>query len=239
MRITLLGTGDAVGTPKVGCCCPTCAAASGEGRSRLRTSILVEAEGKHILIDTSPDLRQQLLRSGSPHIDAVFWTHGHYDHYAGYGDFYRVQETPPVYGAAGVVEYCSSFFAFLSFEQHPLPPYRPFDLFGLRITPIPVNHPPVSCCGLLLEHDGASVGYTADTASELPERSLALLRGVDLLLLDAIVPPGIRIPKHMNYAEACSLAESLGAGDYRTVHMSHLVPWDLPRLGRDMECIRL
>ncbi|HZD42903.1 MAG TPA: MBL fold metallo-hydrolase, partial [Methanomicrobiales archaeon] len=87
MRITLLGTGDAVGTPRVGCSCPNCTTAVAEGLSRLRTSLLLEVDGKHILVDTSPDLRQQLLKSGSPYIDAVIRTHGHYDHYSGYGDF--------------------------------------------------------------------------------------------------------------------------------------------------------
>ena len=99
MKITLLGTGDAIGTPKVGCNCPQCSHASKTGAMRLRTSLLVENEGKHILIDSSPDLRQQLLLHGSPHIDAVIWTHGHYDHFIGFGEFYRVQKIPPVFAA--------------------------------------------------------------------------------------------------------------------------------------------
>ena len=235
MRITLLGTGDAVGTPRVGCSCPNCTTAIAEGFTRLRTSLLVEVDGKHILVDTSPDLRQQLLKSGSPYIDAVIWTHGHYDHYSGYGDFYRVQDTPPVYGAPQVVEYCSSFFSFLPLEQCPVQPYEPFDLFGLTITLFPVNHPPVYCSGLRIEHNGSVVGYTSDTRAEIPQKSRDLLCGVDLLLLDAIVPPGIHINKHMNYAEACDLALSLSVGEWRTVHMSHLMPFSLPHQGMDME----
>src|SRR5665647_619695 len=90
MKITLLGTGDAIGTPKVGCTCPQCTHAKKTGAMRLRTSLLIENEERHILIDSSPDLRQQLLLHGSPHIDAVIWTHGHYDHFIGFGEFYRI-----------------------------------------------------------------------------------------------------------------------------------------------------
>ncbi|HZD43779.1 MAG TPA: MBL fold metallo-hydrolase, partial [Methanomicrobiales archaeon] len=61
------------------------------------------------------------------------------------------------------------------------------------------------------------------------------LQGVDLLFVDAIVPPGIHISKHMNYAEACHLAESLSVSEWRTVHMSHLMPFSLPHQGMDME----
>ena len=58
MKFTLLGTGDAIGTPKVGCDCPQCSYAKNTGSMRLRTSLLVENAGKHILVDSSPDLRQ-------------------------------------------------------------------------------------------------------------------------------------------------------------------------------------
>ena len=66
MKITLLGTGDAIGTPKIGCSCRNCIYASNHGLERLRTSLLVETAGHHLLIDTSPDLRRQLLGTGSP-----------------------------------------------------------------------------------------------------------------------------------------------------------------------------
>ena len=97
MKITILGTGDTVGTPRVGCDCGVCTLATEEGRSRLRTSFLIENEGKNILIDTSPDLKEQLIRTGAPKIGAVLWTHAHYDHIAGFNEFYRVQDFPPAY----------------------------------------------------------------------------------------------------------------------------------------------
>ena len=235
MNLTLLGTGDAIGTPKVNCDCAQCSHAMKTGVSRLRTSLLIENEGKHILVDTSPDLRQQLLRSGSPHIDAVIWTHGHYDHYMGFGEFYRVQHIPPVYAAPPVLDYCSETFRFLSFEKHPVDPYTPFDLFGITITPFMVTHPPAFTCGILFETGMSRVGYTADTNSEIPQKSLNLLQDLDLLLMDAIAPSGIHISKHMNYPDACTLAQALKPKDFRCVHLSHMISRDLPHLGYDGE----
>ncbi|MDD1687768.1 MBL fold metallo-hydrolase [Methanoregula sp.] len=233
MKITLLGTGDAIGTPQIGCECPQCTHAKSTGDMRLRTSLLIENEGKHILIDSSPDLRQQLLRAGSPHIDAVIWTHGHYDHFMGFGEFYRVQKIPPVFAATEVLNYCSDYFRFLRFDKIAIEPYVPFSLFGITITPFMVRHPPAFTCGMRLETEKSRIGYTSDTNINLPEKSLDLLKNLDLLLLDAIVPSRINIPKHMNYLDACSLARQLAPKDFRCVHMSHMIPWDLPHTAKD------
>jgi len=235
MKLTLLGTGDAIGTPKVGCSCPQCTRARNTRAMRLRTSLLLEHDGNHILIDTSPDLRQQLLLNGSPTIDAVLWTHGHYDHFIGYGEFYRVQDLPPVYAAPPVLSDCAEIFRFLSFEKHAVNPYEPFDLFGCSITPFLVRHPPAYTCGMLIECNGARIGFTSDTNADIPQKSLDLLCDLDLLLIDALVPSDIRIHKHMNYLDACTLAQNLKPADFRCVHASHLISWDLPHLGMDGE----
>jgi phosphoribosyl 1,2-cyclic phosphate phosphodiesterase len=187
------------------------------------------------MIDTSPDTRYQLLRAGSPHIDAVIWTHGHYDHYAGYGEFYRVQNPPPVYAVPTVLSYCSQFFTFLPFEKHPVEPYLPFSLWGLKITLLPVHHPSVPTYGLRIESGGKVIGYTSDTRADIPTETRRSLQDVDLLFIDAIVPPEIQLNKHMNYREACTLAQTLRARSFRCVHLSHLMDWDLPFLGKDMD----
>ena len=233
MKITLLGTGDAIGTPKIGCSCPQCTYAVQTHSQRLRTSLLIENEGKHLLVDSSPDLRQQLLKHGSPHIDAVVWTHGHYDHFMGFGEFYRIQHFPLVLAAAPVMDYCSGIFRFLSFEKKIINPYEPFSLFGMTITPVLVSHPPAYACGLLIETGKSRVGFTSDTNIEIPRQSFDLLSSCDLLLLDALVPPNMTISKHMNYLDACSLAGCLGPADFLCVHQSHMLPWDLPHLARD------
>ena len=235
MKFSLLGTGDAIGTPKIGCDCPQCVRARETGTGRLRTSILIEHEGCHILVDSSPDLRQQLLRSGSPHIDAVIWTHGHYDHFMGFGEFYRVQKCPPVFATDPVLRYCGETFRFLDFKRNTVEPYVPFDLFGITVTPFLVKHPPAYTCGFVFEACGARVGYTSDTNRDIPQKSLGLLENLDLLLLDALVPSHMKITKHMNYLDACTLAESLHPNVFRCVHISHVMPWEYPHLGFDGE----
>jgi phosphoribosyl 1,2-cyclic phosphate phosphodiesterase len=238
MELHFLGTGDAIGTPKVGCGCENCSSARELGMERLRTSLLIEEKGRHLLIDTSPDLRRQLLGTGSPRIDAVIWTHGHYDHYSGYGEFYRIQDPPPVYAAEETLSYCAPLFGFLPFKRHPVEPWVPVELLGLSVTLFPVNHPPVPSFGIRIDSPEGSLAYTGDTRADIPEGSKALLSGVDLLIVDAIVPPEIRLDKHMNYEEALQLAREAGPGEFRLVHLSHLIPWSLPHLARDGEIIR-
>ena len=235
MKITLLGTGDAIGTPKIGCSCPQCRYALQHGLQRMRTSFLIRNKENSLLIDSSPDLRQQLLRSGSPEINAVIWTHGHYDHFMGFGEFYRVQNIPDTYGAPVVIDYCQSIFSFLPFITHHVEPFKPFRLCGLDATLFPVSHPPYEAYGLLLSSRDFRIGFTSDTNRNIPGESLSLLERVDLLFIDALVPSPIHIPQHMNYTEACELAGCLQVKEFRCVHMSHLLPWDLPNTGRDGE----
>ena len=178
-------------------------------------------------------LRQQLLLNGSPHIDAVIWTHGHYDHYIGFGEFYRVQKIPPVFAAPQVLNYCAETFRFFTFDKGAIQPYEPFEIFGITITLFIVKHPPAFTCGILFETADSRVGFTSDTNLDIPQKSLDLLSNLDLLLLDAIVPSDITIHKHMNYLDACTLAGNLSPKEYRCVHLSHLMPWDLPHLGKD------
>jgi phosphoribosyl 1,2-cyclic phosphate phosphodiesterase len=235
MEITLLGTGDAIGTPKIGCSCDVCRTAWQEGRERLRTSLLIASGSSHLIIDTTPDLRRQLLYAGSPHIDAGIWTHGHYDHFMGFGDFYRVQRPPAMYAAPEVLEYCQSVFSFLPFPSHPVEPFCPFTLFDLTITLFPVVHPGASTYGVRVESDTGVLVYSSDTRRDISQESLACMRGADLLILDSMAPSGLTIPKHMNYADAMDLAACLKPKDFRFVHMSHMISWDLPSTGSDGE----
>jgi phosphoribosyl 1,2-cyclic phosphate phosphodiesterase len=239
MEVRLLGTGDAIGTPKVGCECPQCRSARDSGRERLRTSLLLSVGDSRILIDSGPDLRRQLLAAGSPEIDAVVWTHGHFDHFMGYGEFYRVQDPPPVHAAPGVLDYCARVFSFLSFERCAHFPYEPFDLCGATVTLVPVNHPPDPTFGLRIEADGAVLAYTADTRADISPRSFALLEDADLLLIDAIAPAGYHINKHMTYDQSVELAARLRPKTFRCVHLAHLMPWDLAHTGNDRDAFVL
>lgn len=235
MKITALGTGDVVGTPKIGCDCDVCRAAEAEGRQRLRTSLLIEHNGQHLLIDTGPDLRQQLLAAGSPHIDAVIWTHGHYDHFMGFGDFYRVQrEGVMVYGAPEVLKYCGGIFYFIRHDEQPVLPFEPIEICGMEVTLFPVVHD-TPTYGMRIRADGKTFVYSCDTCAELCSESLDLMRNADLLLLDGIFPPGVNISKHMNIADAERLAKDLHAKEFWCVHMSHKIPWDYRFAAHDMQ----
>jgi phosphoribosyl 1,2-cyclic phosphate phosphodiesterase len=235
MLITILGTGDATGTPKIGCCCPQCSFALSKGIQRLRTSLLIEKDGHCILIESTPDLRQQLLSCGSPHIDSVIWTHGHYDHFMGFGEFYRIQNMPQVFGGPGVMTYCGDIFKFLRFRAHSRHAFRPFHAGGLEITLLPVNHPPVETYGLVIQDGETRIGFTSDTNACIPAESMSCFEDLDLLFIDALVPPGYQIPKHMNYQDALLLARHLRAADFRCVHMSHHIPFGLAHTGQDGE----
>ncbi len=245
MKITLLGTGDAVGTPKLGCSCPACLDAHAGGKSRrLRFSILVESDNGRLLIDTSPDLRWQLLKKGISRIDGVIWTHPHYDHYAGFGDFYRVQNDVNVYGLTRTLDYITNYLSFMKPRRHDVNFYEPFGLIGLGITLFEVTHPPVEeSAGVLLAFGEKKIVITGDTSKDIPRKSLSLMFGPDLLIADAIIPPVGTIPKHMNAREAMNLASELKAKTVVLTHMSHNFPphdesvrqWPLGHDGMEFE----
>jgi phosphoribosyl 1,2-cyclic phosphate phosphodiesterase len=225
MRLTLLGTGDAIGTPKIGCTCPSCLDALAGGLSRrMRFSVLVESDDGRVLIDTSPDLRWQMLKRNISRVDGVIWTHAHYDHYAGFGDFHRVQNHVHVYALKATMDYILNYLYFLKPSRHDVSAYESFDLIGLEFTFFLVNHPPTETIGVMIQDGRKKAIITSDTNQLIPEKSLDLMKNADLMLADAIMPPGYNINKHMNAEEAVSLAKNLGAKQVKLTHLSHLFP---------------
>ncbi|WP_462273294.1 MBL fold metallo-hydrolase [Methanohalophilus sp.] len=225
MKVTLLGTGDAPGTPVLGCNCPTCQDAQKGGKSnRLRCSILVETKKGTILLDTGPDLRQQLLEHNIKHVDGVIWTHGHYDHFTGFGEFHRVQRKVDVYGLAETLDYILEYLAFLKPRRNNVKINETFEIIGLKVTLFEVKHRPVSNpVGVIIEEDGKKVVFTGDCEREIPQKSLEMIDSPDLLIADAIVPDSdvLHIKKHMDAKDALKLAQKIKAKEVVFSHMSH------------------
>jgi phosphoribosyl 1,2-cyclic phosphate phosphodiesterase len=251
MRVTLLGTGDTTGTPTPNCGCDTCREASERGIERTRFSVHVENEttGECLLIDASPDFRQQFLREEVALPAAAVVTHVHFDHLDGLGNAYRLLDSLPVYAAdetdpatgESVAETVKRKYDYLDrVTVRPRPALDPFEACGFEVTLVPVEHPPLDCYGLTVERAGAKLALTGDTHYGIPEGSRAQLRDADLLLADGLVPAGMAehhpkggqhydeagVPrtfgtKHMTREGALDLADELGAARTRLVHVSH------------------
>jgi len=258
LRVTLLGTGDTTGTPTVGCDCATCRLARERGVERSRFSVHIENEraGESILIDLSPDFRQQFLTRDVPLPDAAVVTHIHFDHLDGLGNAYRIFDSLPVYAAnevdpetgESVAETIRRKYDYLDrVSVHDVTPLEPIKVCGLELTLVPVEHPPLICFGLVIEdpETGAKLSLSGDTSYDISEPARDRLRDPDLFLADAIVPAALcdRHPlggshhdadgvprsfgtKHMTREGAMALADELDADVTRLVHTAHYYPAD-------------
>ena len=256
MEVTLLGTGDTTGTPTPNCGCDTCRTARERGVERSRFSVHVRNErtGESLLVDASPDFREQFLERDVDLPDAVVVTHVHFDHLDGLGNAYRLLDGVPVFAAdetdpetgesvAGTVDRKYDYLEAVTVRERS--PFEPFETCGLEVTLVPVEHPPLVCYGLRVAdpETGATLSISGDTNYGVSERSRDVLRDPDLLLVDGIVPAehceyhplGGDHPdgdgvyrtfgtKHMTIEGARRFAEDLGAASYRLVHLSHYVP---------------
>lgn len=223
MKITLLGTGDAPGTPEIGCDCAACAdAKKGTKSNRTRFSILVQTEQGNVLIDTSPDMRVQLLREGIGHIDGVIWTHGHYDHYGGFPEFYRIQHNVHVYGYQETVDYISEMVHFIEPVKHYVHFYEPFSLIGLEFSIFEVVHfPEKHPAGVMISDGKHKVVISGDSEKDISEKSLEYIKNPDLFIVDAIVPETMNVKKHMNSKEALEIGEKINAKRIVLTHLGH------------------
>jgi phosphoribosyl 1,2-cyclic phosphate phosphodiesterase len=228
---TFLGTGTSTGIPMIGCECATCTSSDSRNH-RYRCSVLIRAPGGRILIDTGPELRLQLLRARVPFAHAVLYTHYHADHVHGLDD---VRLFPKKLGTA-VPLYCTEeteahirrgfAYAFADGVEHLPPgvvpqlrfvriqPLEPFEACGERILPIPLEHAYFNVLGFRI----GNVAYCTDV-SRIPDRSRALLEGLDVLVLDALrFKPH---PAHFSLEEALAEVTRLQPRRALFTHMSH------------------
>lgn len=227
MEILFLGTGTSHGIPVIGCDCATCTSVL-EKNKRLRSSVLITADNKNILIDTSIDFRQQALRYRIRNIDAVLFTHHHVDHIFGLDDtrvFNKMQKKKiPCYAGAETIQKLKHVFSYI-FDYPDIPggipmldfktvDARPFDVMGVYVTPIEIMHGALPIYAYRI----GKLVYATD-CSYIPERSMEQFRGTEILILDCL-----RIrkhPTHFNLEEAVAAAEKIGAQQTYFTHMSH------------------
>jgi phosphoribosyl 1,2-cyclic phosphate phosphodiesterase len=212
----------------VACNCRVCQSNDPRDK-RLRVSALIEDEGSNILIDTSADFREQMLRHHVTHMEAILYTHAHYDHIAGFDDLRAFQflrkKAPPCYADEHTAERIKRTFdyAFGAAIQKggglPEVPINviglePFDLVGLRVVPVPLLHGKQPILGFRI----GGFAYLTD-CSEVPRSSFALLEDLDILVLDGLRPKPH--PTHLSISEAVDVAKKIGARMTYLTHMNH------------------
>jgi phosphoribosyl 1,2-cyclic phosphate phosphodiesterase len=224
-----LGTGTSHGVPMIGCDCGVCRSADPRD-NRLRPSIYVECDNGHrILVDTTPDLRQQALRHDIRRVDSVLFTHAHADHVLGLDELRRfnhmTRQPVPLYGEPHTLEQIRQTFAYAFNKNAPagggVPDLtmheldgRPFALGGQEIVPVPVRHGTWTILGFRF----GGFAYLTD-CNAIPESSMPLLEDLDVLVLDALRHRPH--PTHFTVAQAVQVAKAVGAKQTLLTHICH------------------
>jgi phosphoribosyl 1,2-cyclic phosphate phosphodiesterase len=236
--LVVLGCGTSVGVPMLGCDCAVCQSTHPRNQ-RMRSSVLLKFPAGNLLIDTTPEMRLQLLREKIKVVHAVLYTHYHVDHVFGLDDariFPRqLGGALPIYCTDDVEDVIRNTF---SYAFHPgsedLPPgvlpklefrritSEPFEVLGERLMPIPLIHGRFDVLGFRI----GSVAYCTDV-SKIPDTSWPLLEGLDVLILDAL-KLGRPHPSHFNLEQALDVVERLKPKQTYLTHMSHEMDYANP-----------
>jgi len=230
--LTVLGSGTSMGVPTIGCTCKVCKSSDPRDR-RTRPSVMIEWGGHRVLIDTTPDFREQALRENIDRVDAVLYTHGHADHILGLDDlrplsFPRVTGGPkiPLYANAKTAEVLRSIFKYIfkndykfggiaQVELHDIS--GPVELFGKTFRPMRIIHGEAEIYGYRF----GKAAYLTDF-SAIPDETLQQLHGLDILFLDALrhTPH----PTHSTVANSLSIVEKLQPKRTFFTHICHDLP---------------
>ena len=242
---TFLGTGTSAGIPVITCDCDVCKSDNPKDK-RLRCSACVQFQDgdgvdRVILIDTSPDLRQQVLREQLTRCDAILFTHNHVDHTFGLDDtrMFNISMSQPldIYAERHTLDHLSRVFQHV-FESHKnvndsfvanlIPheifPEEPIELFGVVFTPMRLLHGRLPIVGFRIDAPSApSIAYCTDVSS-IPPESWPLLENLDVLVLDML--RFRHHPTHLNLDQAIEIAQQVGAKQTYFTHMTHCVMHD-------------
>lgn len=233
--IILLGTGTSVGVPVIGCDCAVCLSTNPRNH-RLRTSVAVRVPGGTFLIDTSPELRLQLVRERISVVEAVLYTHSHADHIFGLDDLricgQYLKRAIPLYCEANVEAHIRATFAYAFVQPYPndhpgaIPQLvfetiglEPFDVLGQRVQPIRLMHGKLPILGFRIN----DVAFCTDV-SAIPDESWPLLEGLDVLVIDALREKPH--PTHLSVAQAIEVAERVKPRQTYFTHVSHTLEYE-------------
>ena len=245
-RLTFLGTGTSMGVPTLGCTCAVCQSAmalpgtpgADPRNRRTRPSLRLEYNGHTVLIDTGPDFHAQAVRERIMQVDAVLYTHPHADHILGmddlrplsFGTERRSGRKLPLYADSATAATLRRIFAY-TFRTDPYPtsarvaihelpppennqPAPVIELFGAHFQPLEVTHGRETITGYRF----GAAAYLTDM-SDIPAATLNQLRGLDLLILDALRPEPH--PSHSHLAKSIAYVEELKPKRAFFTHMSH------------------
>lgn len=249
VEIEILGSGTSAGVPMIGCDCWVCRSENPRNK-RLRASVVFRVDGRVFLVDVTPDFRLQALRSGFSQVDAVLVTHSHADHVHGLDDLRAIywgggRKPIDLYGFPETVASIRATFGYIFDEDYEYKgiakidthtfEHEPFTVAGIKVTPIPVVHGNMRVAGFRI----GDAAYITDT-NLVPESSIELLKGVKLLVLDALrrTPH----PTHMSLPQALEVARAAAVSRVFFTHINHDIEHEsinktmpeFARLGYDM-----
>ncbi|MDE2435995.1 MAG: MBL fold metallo-hydrolase [Sphingomonadales bacterium] len=227
MKLILLGSGTSTGVPRIGNDWGLCDPAEPKNR-RSRVSIVIEGDaGQRLLVDTSPDLRNQLLASGIDQLDAVFWTHDHADHCHGIDDLrpLRYGRGGPIlgYAAGETVRRLRQRFGYAfagQYGYHTIVELDTLDRLrmcaGFGVATCQMPHGPAQSTAYRFDSGGKTIGYATDF-SEITREMVELFANVDVLVVDCL-----RREPHPTHAHLSMSLELIEATRARIGVLTHL-----------------
>ncbi len=229
-EIKLLGTGTSTGVPTISCNCPTCVSDDPKDK-RLRCSALITYKNKNIIIDTGPDFRQQFLKYKINHLDAVVYTHHHFDHIGGFDDIrginFTINRALPIYLNSETLDNLSRIFSYAFRDYNETGGGIPmvevnmisegeFEVNGLKFTILPLLHGSLEVLGFRI----GNIAYCTDT-NYISEITLELMQDLDILILDGLRPKIHRT--HFNIEQAIKQATIINAKQTYLTHIAHQI----------------